>query len=138
MSLQPSDITVHEGQWASFNCSIDCEFRSSHTLRWLVGDSVRYLRSVYLSDGTAERQFFKTTGYQVAIEDHTNCNSAGEGRVSQILRIHATSVAKVNKTSIQCAAFRETIEGFDFLSYYAVLLVRGELLACSCKLFNSL
>lgn len=128
VSLEPVDLTVYEGEWAVFNCSIDCSHLRTHTINWLVGDAVIHMRTVYFSSGVIERRFLEQTGYQVMIEDHTNCGNTG-GLVQQLLRINATSVSKVNKTAVQCAAFRKNPSDFDFLSYYAVLLVKGE---CQC------
>ena len=63
VSLQPSDVQVDVGSWATFDCTLSCEFSQTHTINWFVGDSPISVRNVYHNiNGGMEEDFRRKTG----------------------------------------------------------------------------
>ena len=125
VSLQPSDVRVDVGSWASFDCTIPCEFSQTHTINWFIGDSPISARNVYHSiNGRAEENFRQNTGIQIELQDNSNCGETS-GMVQQRLRVLATSIQRINRTAVQCAALRKDPSHADLYSYYGLILVNG-------------
>ena len=111
---------IEVGNMAEFSCRISCQLSQTHTTRWLVGDSPSGNRLV---DSTFEQR----TGIQVNITEILNCGTSSEGVAHQVLRVNATSVGRLNRTAVQCAAIRKSPNLFDMYSHYGVILVNGML-----------
>ena len=131
MSLQPSDVLVDIGSWASFNCTLPCDHTESHTINWFIGDSPISRRNVYLSQtGQVEREFEEFTGIEIELQDTSTCGtstSAG-GVARQQLRMFVSSsmAQRINRTAVQCAALRKDLSYTDLYSFYSVILVNGK------------
>lgn len=125
ISLEPSTTEVNINSWAYYTCSLACDYERTHTIYWFVGDGPSYDRLVYKSINDVEEMYFESiTGIHVRIEQDNSCGQDG-GVVTQTLRINATSV-ELDGAPVQCAAIRKVSEAMDYVSYYAVLRVRGE------------
>ena len=121
MRLQPTDLKVDIGTLAIFNCTISCELRVTHAVRWFVGDSPRRL---------VDANFHERTGIQVELRDIVACESGTADRVvaaQQQLRVNINSVERLNRTAVQCAALRREASQSDLYSHYGVILVNGML-----------
>ena len=123
MRLKPTDLTVDVGTWATFNCTISCELRDTHTLSWFVGHSPNNRRLV-------DTNFHDRTGIQVELRYILNCSESETGdqvvtAEQQQLSVNITSVEKLNRTAIQCAALRKGPKDSDLYSHYGVILVNG-------------
>ena len=117
--LRPTDIKVDIGNWATFNCSVSCEFSSTHTVTWFVGDSPSSRRLV-------DEDFEQRTGIQVQLRDIITCGATPDQRMAQHqLSVNVTSVEKLNRTAVQCAALRKSQTQSDLYSHYGVILVNG-------------
>ena len=117
--LQPTDIQVDIGSWATFNCSVSCELNRTHTVRWFVGSA-----RGRLVDSPAN--FYRQTGIQVELEKPVSCEASPElGVAVYQLRVNASSVELLNKTSVQCAALRKAEKFSDLYSHYGVISVNG-------------
>ena len=117
--LQPTDLKVDIGTWATFNCTISCELQNTHTIRWFVGDSSNSGRLV-------DPNFHKRTGIQVKLRDLVACEAASTvEEAKQQLSVNVTSVERLNRTAVQCAALRKGPNHSDLYSHYGVLLVNG-------------
>ena len=133
VSLQPSDVHVDVGSWASFNCTLPCDFHQSHTINWFIGESPVSRRNVYLSiNDVAEREFEEYTGIQIELQDATNCRTAspsspssGQQMVQQRLRVFVSTAQAINRTAVQCAALRKDPADADLYSLFGVILVNG-------------
>lgn len=131
MSLQPSDVLVDIGSWASFNCTLPCDYTESHTINWFIGDSPISRRNVYLSQsGQVEREFEQFTRIEIELRDTSSCgpSTSSEGVARQQLRVLVSSsmVQRINRTAVQCAAMRKDPSFADLYSYYGVILVSGK------------
>ena len=132
VSLQPSDVRVDVGSWASFNCTLSCDFSQTHTINWFIGESPISRRNVYLSiNNVAEREFEEYTGIQIELQDTSNCRTATSGQemAQQQLRVFVSTARAVNRTAVQCAALRKDDADVDMYSFYGVILVNGTLTA---------
>lgn len=121
MKLQPVDLKVDIGTWAIFNCTISCDLRDTHTVRWFLGDSPNSRRLV-------DANFHERTGIQVELRDIVACESGTADRVvaaQQQLSVNITSVERLNRTAVQCAALRKGPNQSDLYSHYGVILVNG-------------
>ena len=129
MSLQPSDVRVDVGSWASFNCTLPCDFSQTHTINWFIGESPVSRRNVYLSiNGIPEREFEEYTGIQIELQDASNCGtvmSSGQQMVQQRLRVFVSTARAINRTAVQCAALRKDPAYADMYSIFGVILVNG-------------
>jgi hypothetical protein len=120
--LQPVDLTVDVGTWAIFNCTISCELKDTHTPSWFVGHNSRRV---------VDKNFHKITGIQVELRDIVACDESGTGDQAveaqqQQLRVNVTSVERMNRTAIQCAALRKgPNHSADVHSHYGVILING-------------
>ena len=129
-------MRVDIGTWASFNCSLPCNYNESHTINWFLGDSPIVRRNVYLTrTGFIEREFEQYTGIEIELTDTSDCNTApsGEGVSRQQLRIlvSETTLQRVNKTAVQCAALRKDDRDVDLYSLFSVMLVNGTYTVCA-------
>lgn len=120
MRLLPTDVSVDFGTWATFKCVISCELQDTHTLRWFVGHSPSGRRLV-------DSNFEQRTGIQVRLVDIVACGETPDqgSRAQQQLSVNITSVEKLNKTAVQCAALRKAPSHSDLYSHYGVILVKG-------------
>ena len=129
MSLQPSDVRVDVGSWASFNCTLPCDFSQTHTINWFIGESPVSRRNVYLSiNNVSEREFEEYTGIQIELRDASNCGtvmSSGQQMVKQQLRVFVSTAQAINRTAVQCAALRKDPANADMYSIFGVILVNG-------------
>jgi hypothetical protein len=117
--LQDNDVEVDIGSWATFNCSVSCELSKTHTVRWFVGSSRTRLVN-------SPANFYRQTGIQVELEKPTSCRASAEsGMAVYQLRVNATSVELLNKTSVQCAALRKAQIYSDIYSHYGVISING-------------
>lgn len=131
VSLQPSDLLVDIGSWASFNCTLPCNYTISHTINWFIGDSPISTRNVYLSQtGDSEREFEQFTNITIELQDTSTCDplTSSEGVARQQLRVYVSSsmVQRLNRTAVQCAALRKDESFTDLYSYYGVIMVNGK------------
>ena len=120
--LQRTDIDVDIGSWAVFNCNVSCDLSKTHTVSWFVGSSGTRLVS-------SPAKFYQQTGIQVELEKLTSCRasiSSESGMAVYQLRVNATSVELLNKTSVQCAALRKSQIYSDVYSHYGVISVNGK------------
>ena len=116
--LQRTDIDVDIGSWAVFNCNVSCDLSKTHTVSWFVGSSETRMVS---------SQFYEQTGIQVELEKLTSCSASSESGIAVYqLRVNATSVELLNKTSVQCAALRKSRIYSDVYSHYGVISVNGK------------
>lgn len=117
MRLYPSDIKVDAGEWATVTCKVPCELEMnrSHTFKWFVGD--HRIRKV-------ESDFEERTGIKVEYQTTRSCTGQS-GYAYHQLRVFASSVERVNRTAVQCAALRKGPAFTDYYSYFAVILVKG-------------
>ena len=117
--LQPTDIKVDIGSWATFKCNVSCEFSQSHTITWFVGDSPNSRRLV-------DEDFEQRTGIQVQLLDIITCGAISDQRMAQQhLSVNVTSVERLNRTAVQCAALRKGPNQSDLYSHYGVILING-------------
>jgi hypothetical protein len=77
-----------------------------------------------------DKNFHKITGIQVELRDIVACDESGTGDQAveaqqQQLRVNVTSVERMNRTAIQCAALRKGSNHSDIYSHYGVILVNG-------------
>ena len=128
MWLVPTDLEVTTGSIATFNCTLKCEHQDTHSMQWLVGGHSFRMRRVLLSYRSIfENRFYQRTGIRVTIEEETTCGSGQPDEImKQTLSFKALSVEAINRTAVQCVAIRKDPSLTDFLSYYGVLLVKGE------------
>ena len=127
--LEPTDLEVTAGSIATFNCTLKCEHQYTHSMQWLVGGHSFRMRRVLLSYRSIyENRFYRQTGIKVTIEEETTCGSGQlHESMKQTLSFTALSVEAMNKSAVQCVAIRKDPSlQRDFLSYYSVLLVKGE------------
>lgn len=132
MSIQPNDVRVDVGSWASFNCTLSCNFSQTHTINWFVGDSLVSRRNVYLDiSGGSEREFEEHTGIQIELQDMSSCGTmiSGQQVEQQQLRVFVseTMARRINRTAVQCAALRKNIADVDMYSIYSVIRLNGML-----------
>lgn len=121
MRLQPTDLTVDVGTWAVFTCTISCEFQDTHTVKWFVGHSPNSRRLV-------DTSFHERTGIQIELQDIVTCESGTASDIvaaQQQLSVNVTSVERLNRTAVQCAALRKGPNESDLYSHYGVILVNG-------------
>ena len=93
-------------------------------------------RNVYLTrTGFIEREFEQYTGIEIELTDTSDCNTApsGEGVSRQQLRIlvSETTLQRVNKTAVQCAALRKDDRDVDLYSLFSMMLVDGTYTVCA-------
>lgn len=127
MKLQPKDVFVDIGNLATFNCSVSCELSQTHTLQWFVG---------YSPDGRrlVDSEFEQRTGIQALIKVISGCSSGQKGGVEcQQLSVNASSIERLNRTAVQCAALRKSSSLLDIYSHYGVILVNGKSTAIHCN-----
>ena len=123
MRLQPTDLTVDIGTWATFNCTISCTLRDTHTVRWFVGHSPNSRRLV-------DANFHDRSGIEVELRDIVDCGESETGDQvvaarQQQLSVNIISVEKLNRAVIQCAVLRKGPNESDLYSHYGVMLVNG-------------
>ena len=123
MNMLPVDVLVEVGDLANFTCNVSCALDNTHTIQWFVGDSPNNWRLV-------DPKFEQRTGIQVIIQRISNCATTGQIMARQLLSVNITSVARLNRTAIQCAALKKGPSDLltDMYSHYGVILVNGRLL----------
>lgn len=125
------------GSWASFNCTLPCDFSQTHTINWFIGESPVSRRNVYLSiNDVSEREFEDYTGIQIELQDASNCESVTSSElqmVKQRLRVFVSTAQAINRTAVQCAALRKDPADADMYSIFGVILVNGMYMCVACK-----
>ena len=130
VKLEPSDVYIDVGKWATFDCYVSCELIQSHTIKWFLGSSVNVQRRV-------DSEFEERTGIQVEIQDGSVCDAtSGEEIMVQRLHVKISSAQKLNRSAVQCAALRKSPSFMDHYSHYSVIIVNGMFLMCSIKLLG--
>ena len=120
LRLWPTNFNLEVGEWATIKCRMPCELvgpSGSHNFKWFVGESSN--RKVDSLFGFEQR-----TGFRLQSETLKTCEGLSGFAINQ-LHVYASSVERVNRTSVQCAALRKSPTYNDYYSYFAVILVKG-------------
>ena len=131
--MDPSDVTVSEGQYAEFNCSFSCADSHDTTIIWLVGHFPR--RSFIMETAPS---FAAKTGLHVEVERLLGCN--GHDVALERLRINASSAEQFNRTAVQCWVPPLSADTMRLYSPYGVMFINstGKLVCDSAAIFLKL
>lgn len=124
IGLQPLDYNIKSGDWALFNCTLQCSVSETHSLYWSVG---RQLINSRRCNELDVAEFEQNTGMDIALVNLVECPLTGKlNRKSMIQQLKIRSDVRWDGIPVQCAAIRSSPYMVDHFSPYGVLSVESD------------